>query len=892
MFDELNSLFNMNDEDSSNNIGSFEMLDNVDRSTSDRPAWSEPRTFTEGLNKEQKEAVEHLDGPLLILAGAGSGKTRVITHRIARLVEYHGVPIRNILAVTFTNKAASEMRERVEKLLGTSTRQLFIGTFHSLMSRILRMHAEAIGFNQHFLIVDRDGQLKVIDEILKNNKFQTDLGTAKDIINFISSMKSKLVTAEELQSNYQSNIKYLELANVYAMYQAELSKLNSMDFDDILVFAVKLFETRTDILKIYMNRFQYIMVDEYQDTNHVQYRIIELLSGAHHNICVVGDDDQSIYSFRGADMENILSFEHSFPNCKVIKLEQNYRSSQNILTAANHLISKNKKRKAKALWTDAGDGELIEYRQCADQYGEGDFIAREIDKLKSSGVKYSDISILYRNNALTRHVEKALTQRGIPFAIYGGLRFLDRKEIKDLLAYLNLIVDPQNNISFNRVINIPRRGIGQKSIDEIDRIARHYGKSYLEVAYHASSFDSLSRNSAKLENFAKLILNFRKRLFSDSDNLAEFVSLVQEKTGLIDWYLDEKNSKSIEESNNRIENLREFLSDTLEFIENASEEILPSFTDEELEFIQDEGEKQRLYKQKEFINSINNDLASADGKAKEDSKETKDNLKGLKTSKNFILLCSYLEHASLATSNDKDKPEIEKVSLSTVHSAKGLEYEYVFLIGFEEEIFPSAQSLNIENGIEEERRLAYVAITRAKKKLYICSTEQRLLYGRTSHCMVSRFLSEIPDEVVNYTGTKVFRFNDKKDIFSKSPFDTDFSTSYGTSYFSSSRGDLSYKKKEADAYLLSKSKSLDSGNLEKELKRAISTGKAIHKIDDSAINYISTKDVVKGLKVRHARYGVGEIIDSDKVANDIVVTVKFSVGAKRLVLKNAKLQKA
>lgn len=851
------------------------------------------REFTDGLNKEQKLAVEHLDGPLLILAGAGSGKTRVITHRIARLAEYHKVPLRNILAVTFTNKAAKEMQERVENLLGTNTRQLFIGTFHSLMARILRIHADAIGFNQHFTIVDRDGQLKVIDEILSENKFQTDLGLSKDIINYISSMKSKLIEPSEMEYNSNGNLKYQEMARVYQIYQQKLKSLNSMDFDDILVYTVKLFESRNDILKIYTHRFRYIMVDEYQDTNYVQYRIIELLSQEYHNICVVGDDDQSIYSFRGADMENILSFEHSFPNCKVIKLEQNYRSTQNILTAANSLISRNKRRKAKELWTQAGSGDLIEYRQCVDQYEEGDFIAREIETIikNDANIKLSDIAILYRNNALTRHIEKSLTQRAIPFAIYGGLRFLDRREIKDLLAYLNLIIDPQNNIAFSRIINVPRRGIGAKSLEEIEAIASHYNKSYLEVAYYAKHFEALSRNAIKLENFAQLILNFRKRLFADCDNLADFVALVQEKSGLIEWYLDEKNSKSIEESNNRIENLREFISDTVEFVERGSSDILPTFSEDEIELIESKEEKEKLYKQMEVIKALNRQLELGDssrvnsGDELNNTKEENDK-KVAHTSRNFILLCSYLENTALAASGDKNEADLDKVSLSTVHSAKGLEYDYVFLIGFEEDIFPSSQSINLEHGIEEERRLAYVAITRAKQKLYICSTEQRLLYGRTSHCVTSRFLSEIPEEVIKYIGAKKRLFSNDRNIFQHNPFAE--SNKQNTNIFNRNKD---YSKSVYNTHSMPQVNKNRESSLERELKMATASNQMIRRIKKEDIGrYLSNKDVNIGLQVKHAKYGIGVIEDIDRVANDTVVNVRFSNGSKRLVLKSAKLE--
>lgn len=828
----------------------------------------EEKSFTEGLNPEQRAAVEHLDGPLLILAGAGSGKTRVITHRIARLVSFHHVPLRNILAVTFTNKAAREMLNRVYELLGQTGEKPCIGTFHSLMVRILRSHAEAIGFPSGFAILDRDEQTRQLKRCLE----ELNLSTSKESDTYrsrISALKARMISPQDVEEAAGNNQQQLELARVYAHYQKLLMENHSMDFDDILYYAVRLFELRDDLLQIYQQRFRYIMVDEYQDTNHVQYRIVELLSARHHNICVVGDDDQSIYSFRGADMENILSFEHSFPDCKVIKLEQNYRSTGRILEAANRLISRNKRRKAKALWTAAGEGERVEYRECPDQYAEAQYVVSEIEKIKQGGGRYSDVAILYRNNALTRHLEKALTQAAVPFAIYGGLRFLDRREIRDLCAYLSLIVDPRNDLAFRRVINVPRRGIGDKTLSEIELIAGRYGRSFLEVCYRADHFDSLGRSAERLTNFARLILNFRKRLLSDADGLADFVALVQEKTGLEEWYLNERNTQKGEDRNNRLENLREFLSDIVEYVEHADETVLPEFSEEELALIRDEGEREALLRK------------NAERIAYRRSQSTAGEESEVKSvSQNFILLSSYLEHAALSAGGDNEDQSEDKVSLSTVHSAKGLEFSHVFLVGFEEEIFPSAQSLGTENGLEEERRLAYVAITRAKEKLRISSVQQRLIYGRTSYARASRFLGEIPEDCLQKTLTGTRALGERRSLSESLR-----RAAQPEHLYSFDRAAAGGQRAESRAGLPFAASALAPGqgaSLRPTAKK--------RPISEDKTQYLKPEDLYKGRKVIHARYGEGTVLELLHVAGDAIVLLSFGQGERRFVVKNAKLR--
>ena len=616
------------------------------------------------LNKQQIEAVKHIDGPCLVMAGAGSGKTKVLTTRIAYLIE-NGIRDYNILAITFTNKAAKEMRDRVNNIFGYDI-NAFIGTFHSFGLRIIRENYMYLGLDKNFTIIDSDDVLSVIKKILKDMNLDPKHYSPYYIRNKISEIKSQMFSDREIDSLYNTEID-LVVKEVYKKYLDKMIKNNSIDFDDLLCMPVNLFKNHKDILEHYQNKYKYILIDEYQDTNPVQYKLSKFLASKHKNIFVVGDMNQSIYAFRQADFRNILNFERDYKDCKVIKLEENYRSTNNILNAANSVIKNNKERKDLKLWSEKGDGLKIKYMRAYDEKHEITLVIEEINKLLKDGYKPSDIGILYRTNAQSRVVEEGFLSKGIPYKVVGSYYFYNRKEIKDLISYLRLIYNNNDEVSLRRIINVPKRGIGEAAIKNIENTSLING---------TSMFDAL--NSKKEVEFKNLILD----LVKDSDNmsLTELIDSVLEKTGLKHELEEDKTL----ENEIRLDNLMEFKSITASFEERTG----------------------------------------------------------------TVNLGDFLEEISLISDIASHKEDNDEVTLMTIHSAKGLEFDVVFLIGMEEGLFPHSMSL-MEDGIEEERRLCYVGITRARERLYITNAKRRMLYGKDSMNMPSRFIDEIDSEYID-----------------------------------------------------------------------------------------------------------------------------------------------
>ncbi|MFD1708215.1 DNA helicase PcrA [Siminovitchia sediminis] len=635
----------------------------------------------EGLNKEQKEAVKTTEGPLLIMAGAGSGKTRVLTHRVAYLILEKGINPYNILAITFTNKAAREMKDRIGKIIGSDARDVWISTFHSMCVRILRRDIDRLGYNRNFSILDTTDQLSVIKGVLKDKNIDSKKFDPRAILGSISNKKNELITAEEYAKD-ASGFYDKVISEVYTEYQRRLRRNHSLDFDDLIMVTIQLFKRVPEVLEFYQRKFQYIHVDEYQDTNRAQYMLVKMIAERFENLCVVGDSDQSIYRWRGADIANILSFEKDYPNAKVILLEQNYRSTKKILEAANEVIKNNLNRKPKKLWTDNDHGEKIKYYRADGEKTEAEFVARQIKDLTESGKRdRSDIAILYRTNAQSRALEEVLMKSNIPYNIVGGTKFYDRKEIKDLLAYLRLIANPDDDISLQRIINVPKRGIGAASMERIAAYANEQDTSMFDALKVIDFIGVSPRVANSASAFYEMIHNFEQ--MQEYLSVTELVEEVIDKSGYRDMLKAEKTL----EAESRLENIEEFLSVTKSFEDGSDDKSLVAFLTD-LALIAD-------------IDQLNE---SDDG-------------------------------------NDA-------VTLMTLHSAKGLEFPVVFLIGMEEGIFPHNRSLVDEDEMEEERRLAYVGITRAEEELYMTNAHMRTLYGRTNMNPVSRFIDEIPDELV------------------------------------------------------------------------------------------------------------------------------------------------
>ena len=640
-----------------------------------------------GMNDRQAEAVQTTEGPLLIMAGAGSGKTRVLTHRIAYLIDEKMVNPWNILAITFTNKAAREMRERAEKLK-TEAQDCLIATFHSMCVRILRREADHIGYNRNFTIVDPGEQRTLMKRILKNLNLDPKKWNERAILGTISNAKNDLID-EVAYANLAGDMYTEIVAKCYKAYQKELRQSEAMDFDDLIMLTLRLFDQNPDVLIYYQQRYQYIHVDEYQDTNHAQYQLVKLLASRFKNICVVGDADQSIYGWRGADMQNILDFEKDYPEAKVVLLEENYRSTKTILQAANEVIRNNRNRRPKNLWTQNEDGEEIVYYRANDEQDEALFVARTIDQLSREGYSHKDFAVLYRTNAQSRTVEEALLKSNIPYTMVGGTKFYSRKEIRDVISYLNLIANPSDNISYERVVNEPKRGVGPGTVEKIRDFASSQEMSLLDASANILLSPVKGKAAQAVYDFANMLLDLRERL--DDYTVTDLVEAVLEKTG----YAASLAAQATLESQARIENIEEFLSVTKNFDESPDN---PS-------------DESGLDKLSRFLNDL----------------------------------------ALIADTDDGDT-ESSEVTLMTLHAAKGLEFPVVFLIGMEENVFPLSRASEDEDELEEERRLAYVGITRAEKILYLTNANSRMLYGKTNYNHPTRFLREISSDLLNYQG--------------------------------------------------------------------------------------------------------------------------------------------
>lgn len=638
------------------------------------------------LNEQQKEAVLHTEGPLLILAGAGSGKTRVLTHRIAYLIEEKGVNPWNILAITFTNKAAGEMRERVDNLVGFGSESIWVSTFHSMCVRILRRYIDLLGFDTNFTIYDTDDQKTLMKDICKLLQIDTKLFRERSLLAAISQAKNELVTPEEFRIQAQGDFSRQKIASVYEEYEKQMRANNALDFDDLLVKAVQLFQTQADVLDYYQERFRYIMVDEYQDTNTVQFELVRLLSAKYRNLCVVGDDDQSIYKFRGANIRNILDFEQVFPDAKVIKLEQNYRSTSNILNAANAVIRHNHGRKDKTLWTDNGEGDKINVRQFDTAFDEAEYIVGDIrERVESGKAAYNDHAILYRTNAQSRMFEEKFVTANIPYKIVGGINFYARREIKDLLAYLKTIDNGRDDLAVRRIINVPKRGIGLTSINRVQEYASGREIGFYEALRAVDLIPNIGRGASKLESFVALIEHFK----TDAKELtiSELMQEILEETG----YIESLKEEGSEEAESRIENIDELISKITAYEETCEDRDEPA------------------------------------------------------------TLNGFLEEVALVADIDSLDESNDYVVLMTLHSAKGLEFPHVYLAGMEDGIFPSYMTITADDPeeVEEERRLCYVGITRAEEELTLTCARRRMIRGETQYNKMSRFLKEIPMELLS-----------------------------------------------------------------------------------------------------------------------------------------------
>lgn len=637
------------------------------------------------LNPPQQEAVEHIDGPLLILAGAGSGKTRVITHRVAALIE-QGINPYHILAITFTNKAAGEVRERVDDLIGFGSESVWISTFHSLCVRILRRHIERIGFATNFTIYDTEDQKRMVKEVSGFLQLDPKMYPERRLMAEISKAKEEFISPHEYDLQAQGDYRRMQIARVYTEYQKRLHDNNALDFDDLLYKVVQLFQDCPDVLEQYQERFRYIMIDEYQDTNEIQFLLVRQLARKYRNLCVVGDDDQSIYKFRGANIKNILNFEQEYPEAKVIKLEQNYRSTGNILRAANEVIRHNEGRKDKTLWTAQEDGDLIQYKQYENEYQEAEQIASQIWENQIRGERnYSDYAILYRTNAQSRVLEEKLLMKNIPYKIYGGQNFYARMEIKDLLAYLKTIANGADDIAVKRIINVPKRGIGAATIGKVEDYAMRQEIGFLDALFQVEDVPGIGKAAGKIRGFTDLISDLREEV-SGGIFLSELFDEILEKTGYREALIQEHT----EESMSRVENIDELRNKIVKYEEETEHPDL-------------------------------NEL---------------------------------LEEIALVAEVDSLNSSDDRVVLMTIHSAKGLEFPYVFLCGMEERLFPSSMAMSSEDedAIEEERRLCYVGITRARERLFLSSARQRMMNGSNNYNPISRFVKEIPEELLDLGG--------------------------------------------------------------------------------------------------------------------------------------------
>lgn len=647
-----------------------------------------------GMNPKQKEAVVCTEGPLLLMAGAGSGKTRVLTHRIAYLIEEKGINPWNILAITFTNKAAKEMKERVKGLMGIEGEDVWVSTFHSMCVRILRRDVDHIGYSRNFTIIDSSEQLTLMKRVLKELNIDPKKYDPRSILGAISNAKNGLLTPADYQET-QGDFFTQVVGRCYEIYQKELRQNQCMDFDDLIMNTIRLFKENPEALAFYQNKFQYIHVDEYQDTNHAQYTLVNMLAARFKNLCVVGDADQSIYGWRGADMQNILDFEKDYPEAEVILLEQNYRSTKTILEAANQVIQNNRNRRDKSLWTENHEGPRIKYYRGQTERDEGQFVVREIqNQIANEGRDYGDFAVLYRTNAQSRAVEDILVKSNIPYTMVGGHKFYDRKEIKDISAYLSAIANPDDSISLERIINVPKRGVGPGSLDKLRQFAELHGFPLLEAAQNIELSNVTGKAAKELGKFGQIMAEFHQMI--PYLTITELTEEVLEKSG----YKEELRIQNTLESQARLENLEEFLTVTKEF-------------------------------DKQYANR-----SEEEGDAPEDK------------------LSIFLNDLALFSDLDNYEEETTQVTLMTLHAAKGLEFPVVFLVGMEENLFPLSRSLMEESELEEERRLAYVGITRAEEKLYFTNAFSRTLYGRTQYNQASRFVAEIESDLLEGTSAR------------------------------------------------------------------------------------------------------------------------------------------
>ena len=762
-----------------------------------------------GLNDKQKEAVLATDGPCLVIAGAGSGKTKVLTHKIAYDIE-SGIKPWNILAITFTNKAANEMKERIEKLIGDAAKDLWMGTFHSICVRILRRYIDRIGYKTDFVIFDTSDQKTLIKECLKTLKVDDKIFTDRGVLSEISNGKNEMLEPKAYGVKYAGDFRKKTIAEIYELYQRRLRENNAIDFDDIINFTIKILSENPDVLDYYTEKFKYILVDEYQDTNKAQFTLVSLLASKYGNVTAVGDNDQGIYSFRGADISNILNFERDFPGTRIIKLEQNYRSTGNILKAANAVIKHNENKYDKKLWTENEEGHLPCIYCGEDEYDEGRYIVEQINHLKTEEYyKNSDFTILYRMNAQSRAIEDILMREGIPYKVIGGLKFYERKEIKDIIAYLRLIHNSADNLSLKRIINEPKRGIGKTSIEQIQEISDKTGNSMYEIIRNAQEY-GLTRVFSNSRDFIEQIEYLKSK--KDELKISDLIKETLNKTG----YTKALENENSVEAETRIENLEEFLTVAIEFEEESADNTLAEF----------------------------------------------------------------LENITLSSDIDGMEDQDNSITLMTLHSAKGLEFPVVFLVGMEEEIFPGYKTIGEPQALEEERRLFYVGITRAKQYLYLTCAKHRTIFGSTSYNQVSRFVKEIPEELLEGYAEVVERKSVDKEEFK----DYGYRWSYG-------KGQTvkTFKMSEEDKSAVAKTIGEQGTKSEYQYRTAESFLNSIKQ--NNQTNDVDLSKYQVGQRVYHKKFGEGTITKLEQEGNDVKVDLEFDkAGHKRLMARFAGLE--
>ena len=762
------------------------------------------QNLIEGLNDKQKEAVLATEGPCLVIAGAGSGKTKVLTHKIAYLLSEKNVKPWNILSITFTNKAANEMKQRVEKLVGEASQEMWLGTFHSICVRILRRFIDRIGFDTTFLIFDSTDQRTLVKECIKSIGLDDKLFTDRSVLSEISNGKNDMLEPKAYQVKYNGDFRKEKIGEVYELYQKKLKENNALDFDDIINYTIKILTENPDVLEYYTEKFKYVLVDEYQDTNKAQFMLVSILASKYGNITVVGDNDQGIYSFRGADITNILNFEKDFPGSKIVKLEQNYRCTGNILKAANAVIKNNENKYDKKLWTENEEGKLPCIYKAEDEYDEASYIVKQINMLKMEEyLKLSDFVILYRMNSQSRAIEDIFRRENIPYKIIGGLKFYERKEIKDIIAYLRLIQNTSDNLSLKRIINEPKRGIGKTSLDSIEELANNEGISMYKIIKDAQQY-GLNRIYLKSRDFINVIEELRQK--QKDLTISELIKLTLKKTGYMQALKDEKTI----EAENRIENLDEFLTVAIEFEEQFAENTLADF----------------------------------------------------------------LEGITLSSDLDNMEETEDSVTLMTLHSAKGLEFPVVFLVGMEEGIFPGYKSIGEPKELEEERRLCYVGITRAKENLFLTCSKKRTIFGSTSCNAVSRFLKEIPKELLDGYEEA---FGDNENNSFK---DTNYTWTYGNN--NGNVKTFKINQEEPVAVAASNKTGYNFRTAESFLSSLTKSNKN---------NNCDLSKYKEGQRVFHKKFGEGTISIIEPEGEDLKVDINFDkVGHKRLMAKYAGLE--